>query len=64
MNQRSTLIYELKGLKKSYNNETVLNVGRLQFHRGTVYGIVGSVGSGKSTLMNICLLYTSDAADE
>ncbi len=53
MNQRSTLIYELKGLKKSYNNETVLNVGRLQFHRGTVYGIVGSVGSGKSTLMNI-----------
>ncbi len=53
MNQRSTLIYELKGLKKTFNNETVLNIGRLQFHRGTVYGIVGSVGSGKSTLLNI-----------
>jgi len=53
MNQRSTLIYELKGVKKTFNSETVLNVGRLQFHRGTVYGIVGSVGSGKSTLMNI-----------
>ena len=53
MNQQSTLIYELKGVKKTFNSETVLNVGRLQFHRGTVYGIVGPVGSGKSTLMNI-----------
>ena len=56
MSQQSTLIYELKGLKKSYNDQTILNIGRLQFHRGTIYGIVGPIGSGKSTF---CLLYTS-----
>ena len=53
MSQQSTLIYELKGLKKSYNDQTILNIGRLQFHRGTIYGIVGPIGSGKSTLLNI-----------
>ena len=53
MNKLSTLIYELKGLIKTYNNQTVLNIGRLQFHRGTVYGIIGPIGSGKSTLMKI-----------
>ena len=54
MSQQSTLIYELKGLKKSYNDQTILNIGRLQFHRGTIYGIVGPIGSGKSTLLH-CL---------
>jgi len=53
MNKLSTLIYELKGLRKTYNDQTVLNIGRLQFHRGTVYGIIGPIGSGKSTLMKI-----------
>ena len=53
MNQQSTLIYELKGLKKTYNNQTVLNIRRLQFHRGTIYGIVGPIGSGKTTLLNL-----------
>jgi len=53
MSQQSTLIYELKGLKKTYKDQTVLNIGRLQFHRGTIYGLVGPIGSGKSTLLNI-----------
>ena len=53
MNQQSTLIFELKSLKKTYNDQTVLNIDRLQFHRGTIYGITGSIGSGKSTLLNI-----------
>ena len=53
MNQQSTLIYELKGLKKVYNKQTVLNIGRLQFHRGTIYGVIGPIDSGKSTLLNL-----------
>ena len=53
MNQQSTLIFELKSLKKIYNDQAVLNIDRLQFHRGTIYGITGSIGSGKSTLLNI-----------
>ena len=53
MNQQSTLIFELKSLKKIYNDQAVLNIDRLQFHRGTIYGIIGPIGSGKSTLLNI-----------
>ena len=53
MNKKSTLIYELKKLKKVYNNNPVLSIGRLQIHRGTIYGILGPIGSGKTTLLNI-----------
>jgi ABC-type multidrug transport system ATPase subunit len=53
MNQRATLIFEIQNLKKVYRNHTVLNISRLQFHRGTVYGIAGPIGSGKSTLLRI-----------
>ena len=45
MNKKSTLIYELKKLKKVYNNNPVLSIGRLQIHRGTIYGIVGLSGT-------------------
>ena len=49
MNQRATLIYELKNLKKVYQQQPVISIGRLQIHRGTIYGILGPVGSGKTT---------------
>lgn len=51
MNQRATLIYELKNLKKVYQRQPVISIGRLQIHRGTIYGILGPVGSGKTTLL-------------
>ena len=51
MNQRATLIYELKNLKKVYHQQPVISIGRLQIHRGTIYGILGPVGSGKTTLL-------------
>ena len=51
MNQRATLIYELKNLKKVYQQHPVISIGRLQIHRGTIYGILGPVGSGKTTLL-------------
>jgi len=53
MNKKSTLIYELKNLKKVYNNNTILSIGRLQIHRGTIYGILGPIGSGKTTLLRM-----------
>lgn len=53
MNDRSNSIYDIQGVKKSYGNHTILNIRRLEFHRGTIYGIVGPIGSGKSTLFNI-----------
>ena len=53
MSKKPTLIYELKNLKKVYNNNPILSIGRLQIHRGTVYGILGPVGSGKTTLFKM-----------
>ena len=47
------LVYELKKIKKDYNNTTVLNVKHLQCHPGTIYGIIGPIGSGKTTLLKI-----------
>ena len=32
--------------------------------RGTIVGLIGENGAGKSTTIRACLLYTSDAADE
>jgi len=51
MNKRATLIYELKNLKKVYQQQPVISIGRLQIHRGTIYGVLGPVGSGKTTLL-------------
>ncbi len=48
---KKTLIFEIQDLKKVYNQRTVLQIGRLQIHKGTIYGIVGPVGSGKTSLL-------------
>ena len=53
MSPRSKLIYRIENLKKLYGDRTVLQVGRLQFHPGTVYGLIGSIGSGKTSLLKI-----------
>lgn len=53
MNPRSKLIYKIENLKKKYGERTVLQVGRLQFHPGTIYGIIGPIGSGKTSLLRI-----------
>ncbi len=57
MGKKSTLIYELKNLKKVYNNNPILSIGRLQIHRGTIYGILGPIGSGKTTLLRMLAGY-------
>ena len=53
MSPRSKLIYRIENLKKTYGNRTVLQIGRLQFHPGTIYGLIGPIGSGKTTLFKI-----------
>ncbi|MEC7936269.1 MAG: ATP-binding cassette domain-containing protein [Candidatus Neomarinimicrobiota bacterium] len=57
MGKKDTLIYELKNLKKIYNNISALSIGRLKIHRGTIYGILGPIGSGKTTLLKILAGY-------
>jgi len=53
MSPRSKLIYRIENLKKTYGDRTVLQVGRLQFHPGTIYGLIGPIGSGKTSLLKI-----------
>ena len=53
MSQRTTTIYDIKGLKKFYEDHPILNIRRLEIHRGTIYGMIGPIGSGKSTFFNI-----------
>ena len=53
MNQNKTLVYEVKDLKKVLGNRTILQIGRLEIHPGTIYGIVGTVGCGKTTMLKI-----------
>ena len=56
---------EIKNLNKEYNN--ILAVKNINFtiNKGSIVGLLGPNGCGKTTTIGmICLLYTSDAADE
>jgi len=50
---KKRLIYELKNIEKEYHNNTVLKIKHLQFHPGTIYGIIGPMGAGKTTFLKI-----------
>lgn len=44
---------EIKGLKKQFQNETVIKYDDLAFEGGKSYMLLGASGCGKSTLLNI-----------
>jgi len=46
---------ELSGIKKSYENKTVLNGLDLTVQKGSVLGLLGTNGSGKTTLIKCAL---------
>tara|TARA_B100001250_G_scaffold94277_1_gene78669 strand:- start:583 stop:1272 length:690 start_codon:yes stop_codon:yes gene_type:complete len=46
-------IYDIGGLKLKFGPKKALEINKLQFHNGLIYGICGSFGSGKSSLMKI-----------
>ena len=54
-------IMETVGLRKAYKDNIVVDDVNMHISKGAIYGFVGPNGAGKST---VCLLYTSDAADE
>ena len=53
MSKSTTLILELKKIQRSYKGNIVLDIRHLKFHKGTIYGIVGPAGCGKSSLIKI-----------
>ena len=44
---------EINNLKKSYHQQTVLDIEHLDIHKNVITTIVGPNGAGKSTLLNI-----------
>ena len=60
-------LLSIEHLKKSYDDNLILDDINLEVHQGEVIVLVGPSGCGKTTTLRIiggCLLYTSDAADE
>ena len=57
MNMRK--IISIKNLNKTFNNDKAINNLSIDVGEGEIYGLLGSNGAGKSTTINICLLYTS-----
>ncbi|MGD8253544.1 MAG: ATP-binding cassette domain-containing protein [Syntrophobacterales bacterium] len=47
------MLYELRNLKKTYGERTVLDIGELSLEAGKVLGILGPNGAGKTTLLEI-----------
>lgn len=47
------ILYELQGLKKSYDQRLILDIDSLAFARGASYLITGNNGAGKTTLLRI-----------
>ena len=47
---------EIRNLKKRYGKQWALNGLTITFNPG-VYGILGSNGAGKSTMMNLSLIH-------
>jgi tungstate transport system ATP-binding protein len=47
------VLYELQGLKKSYGQRAILDIGALALARGASYLMTGNNGAGKTTLLRI-----------
>jgi len=58
------VLYELKNLKKTYGQRTVLNLERLRFEKNKVIGLLGPNGAGKTTLLEIMAFLTKPSAGD
>ncbi|MBT3217109.1 MAG: ATP-binding cassette domain-containing protein [Candidatus Marinimicrobia bacterium] len=53
MNQRASLILQAEGLSLERGGRKILNIKKLEFHKGIIYGLAGPAGSGKSSFLNV-----------
>jgi tungstate transport system ATP-binding protein len=47
------IIYQLHNLAQTYNGRPILQIDRLEIHRGEILALVGPSGAGKSTLLRL-----------
>jgi tungstate transport system ATP-binding protein len=58
------MLYELRGLKKVYNQRTVLDIEDLTLEEGQVTGLLGPNGAGKTTLLKILTFIQEPSSGE
>jgi tungstate transport system ATP-binding protein len=58
------MLYELRNLKKTYGQRTVLDIGELSLAAGKVLGILGPNGAGKTTLLEILAFLEAPTSGE
>ena len=46
-------LYDITRVNVDISNENILNVRKLKFHKGAIYGVVGPAGSGKTTMLKL-----------
>ena len=53
MNINKDSLFELTKVNVDFLNNNILNIRKLKFHRGAIYGITGAPGSGKTTILKL-----------
>lgn len=56
--RREDIILSIRGMSKSFGRNRVLDHINLDVKRGTVMGLMGENGAGKSTMMKCLLVHT------
>ena len=51
--QKDDIVLSIRGMSKSFGRNRVLDHIQLDVKRGTVMGLMGENGAGKSTMMNL-----------
>ena len=53
MGTNQDALYDISRVNVDISNENILNVRKLKFHKGAIYGVVGPAGSGKTTMLKL-----------
>ena len=48
-----SIVLKTKGLTKKYGKNTAVNSVNLQIKKGSIYGLVGKNGAGKTTILRM-----------
>ena len=59
-----TVLYELKNLRKVYDQRTVLNLEWLRLEKNKILGLLGPNGAGKTTLLEIMAFLSRPSAGD